>query len=90
MKVICIDDKVEPDEHIIPGCSLIYGNIYTVAEEVEGFAKHDVLRVQPIKCYILEEIPKPKGLNLFPIKKFVPLSEIDETTFERNYQKELV
>lgn len=78
-KVICIE-KEKPDEPhsdlINAANKLIVGDPYTVVGVYNGL-------------YELAEFPHPRQILWYP-KNFVPISEIDETTFERNYQKELV
>lgn len=91
MKVLCIDDKLRPNEMYIPGCELKEGETYTVVEEVTGYDINSVtgFSTNPRQCYVLAEFAAFPGV-CFETNRFVPLSEIDETTFERNYQKELV
>lgn len=40
-----------------------------------------------IFIYVLKEFPQKGG---YEARGFAPVSDIDETTFERNYNKELV
>ncbi len=72
MKVICIG-KIICDEPEIPKV----GNPYNVDDSKEHFMYG--------LYHHLVEFPGDKWWNA---DKFVPTSEIDEETFERNYQKE--
>lgn len=56
---------------------LKYGDVYTVIGEENHMG---------LICYFLEEIVGESYVKT----RFIPLSEIDETEFERNYNKELV
>ncbi len=80
MKVICINATAPPAYPLSP---LIEGNTYTI-QRVEATIKGD--------CYILHETIEWQELHkiAFAKHRFIPLSIVDETTFERNYQKELV
>lgn len=77
MKVICITD-INPRAG--NKTQLIIGEVYTASQ----CPVHD-------HCYDLAEVPTFKG---FPVSynkaMFAPLSDIDETTFNRNYQTEKV
>lgn len=77
-KVICIDNShaLYTKKHI----DLDLGETYTVISEVSDPASG-------ILHYVLSERRHDKAYGAF---RFIPLSEIDETTFERNYNKELV
>ena len=57
-------------------CTLKYGETYTV-ESQDGCGSGC--------CYGIAETKQAHMKD-----RFIPLSEIDETTFERNYKKELV
>lgn len=77
MKVICIDDSKHPLKYggfYRTDWWLEYGKIYTVNENSGGF-------------YSLNEDPR-KG-STWKASRFVPLSDIDETEFIRNYNKQL-
>jgi hypothetical protein len=77
MKVVCIDaspSKIHPNYK----CELIEGNIYTKIGELAG--------IRGILHYDLAECP----VHAYAASRFIPLSTIDETEFERNYNKELV
>lgn len=74
MKVICIkhDTVTTSGPDIVPHGSIKEGMIYTVTETkrfIDGY------------YYLLEEAP----MAWYGVELFAPLSEIDETTFERNY-----
>lgn len=76
MRVICIDDVDEwIGEGIRPKPSILkYGEIYNVIDEV-------------MESYGLAyELSEDIGF-LYEAASFIPISEIDETTFERNYKK---
>lgn len=77
MKVICIDNTNENEECPTP----VLGDAYTVINETR-FAGYDF--------YEFYEIPFKCGTHYWYLKsRFIPISSIDETTFERNYNKEL-
>ncbi len=78
MKVICITNKniIRKTGSIGSAPKLVEGACYTVIE-FTGYGYH------------LAEVSCDKNYG-YDMKRFVPLSEIDETTFERNYKKELV
>lgn len=79
MRVICINATKPPNFPISP---LVEGNHYTI-QRIEPTFNGD--------CYILHETRKWQELNkiAFDKNRFIPLSEISETEFERNYNKEL-
>lgn len=86
MRLICINDRNHDETTHI---ALKYGEEYESVYEMKS--KSGVL------CYLIPMLPNTnteKGIrNELPLyckKRFVPLSEIDETTFERNYKKETV
>ena len=60
---------------------LKYWGVYTVFKE--GFYMGE-------RVYYIEECRHLFSDPLFKAKRFIPLSDIDETEFERNYKKELV
>jgi len=76
MKVVCIDEGITRKciNSSRISSRLIEGHIYTVERTVG-------------KYYILRELEPDLG---YEVHLFAPLSEIDETTFERNYNKETV
>lgn len=79
MKVLCIKTGQwvgALDKRTYPGPK--YGEEVTVTGQWINYGT-------PV--YGIVEYPHAGG---FWIKHFIPLSDIDETTFERNYQKELV
>jgi len=79
MKVICID--VKPYNN--GTCEeLVVGETYTV---VNSF-----IYGEKILVYQLEELPPPTPFHGYDSRRFIPVSEIDETEFVRNYNKELV
>lgn len=72
MRVICINDKGFVD----PNCAPIKdGETYTVCGEVTA--------PNGIPHYKLSEMPKNCGYAKF---RFIPISDIDETEFIREYQ----
>ena len=80
MKVICIDATTPKGYPLSP---LVEGNPYTIQ------------RVEPTfggECYILHETSEWQELHKIAFRKtrFIPVSEIDEKEFTRNYNKELV
>jgi hypothetical protein len=79
MKVICIDG-------VKSGSITMMGNIISKENEIYEGEEYTVQR-QVDDCYLLVERP---GFLLYKKKRFAPISKIDETTFERNYNKELV
>ena len=81
MRVICVDAKGRPGDH--PTGVLKEGGCYKVVDEKMARGT-DGRRAM---CYVLEEFGPLMG---FEKDRFVPLSSIDETQFERNYNKELV
>lgn len=77
MKVICIDDKMEGPAQA--DFILKYGESYEVIQTFQSVRPEWVwyeLSIQPKVGYAVE--------------RFIPLSEINETEFERNYIKEKV
>lgn len=78
MRVICIDDRFMGKDGFEPRC----GEIVTVAGCCPVYKNN----------YDIKEYPRDKrgALQSFDKNAFVPLSSIDETEFERNYNKELV
>lgn len=79
MKVLCVckDQPAGNDPDLIAAAAkLTVGEIYTVIFEQDDH-------------YELEEFPH-LGHIMWRKRCFSPLSDIDETTFERNYKKELV
>lgn len=75
MKVVCIDSVlINP---LFP--PLKDGEVYTVIDSLPN-PSDNVLH------YKLSEIP----VRYYAHFHFIPLSSIDETTFERNYNKETV
>lgn len=78
MKVMCISKELPKEDHPIliqAANDLTVGEIYTVIYE------------EPT-LYELAEFHHPRGI-LWEKKNFIPLSQICETTFERDYNKEL-
>jgi hypothetical protein len=78
-KVICIDGKPRPKEysHYPP---IQEGKQYTITGQEVGYYTDG----SPVKCYTILEAPN----WLYEIDRFIPVSEIDETEFQRNYEKE--
>lgn len=79
MKVLCI--KTGQWVGVLSGTIFDgpkYGEIVTVVGD--GYCGH-------FPTYDILEYPDDAGWNK---EWFIPISSIDETTFERNYQKELV
>lgn len=74
MRVVCIDAScsIPPGYNGMPFL-LKEGEIYTVSQE-----EHN--------CYHLVETDRINPTYCYSKKRFIPLSDIDETTFERNYQ----
>lgn len=91
MKVLCIDDKIRPGEMIMPGGKIKEGETYNAIETVTGYSFDPVIGkfTDPKACYRLAEFTSPTDI-CFETDRFIPLSNIDELTFNRNYQKELV
>ena len=79
MRIICINNGVLPNNLGVPYDSpqLIEGDVYTVVFD-NGIG------------YVLAEATPRQGLTCFNRRRFIPTSEIDEPTFERNFKKELV
>lgn len=77
MKVICIESKWTPASSNIVDFP-VYGNVYNVVQEGFDFIN------QP--CYELAEFPRKWVLK----SCFIPLSDIDETEFIREYNTEKV
>lgn len=78
MKVICIDDSSWKGCDKFP----VFGEIYTVKETT--MSPHNG---KPYYYHHLIEF----DINLgFRVEKFAQISNISETAFERNYNKELV
>lgn len=71
MKVMCIDGSTDHDSPL--PVDIIEGHIYTVVRDVFKDGK---------KWYVLAEM---LPFDIYTAKDFIPLSSIDETTFERNY-----
>lgn len=84
MKVLCIDDKPRPGE--VPGIEPKEGETYTVSQEGNGEC---AITHKLIPCYRLVELSNPPN-DWHDKDRFIPVSSIDETEFERNYNKELV
>ena len=79
IKVICVSDSPNRKGDKPP---------FSVGEELTA----SQCNVIP-DAYVIHEYPMHPtewGTTSFAKKRFIPLSEIDETTFERNYKKELV
>lgn len=78
MKVICIDDKrqLTPDTPKVK-----VGDTYTVIKTYNITNKPEYM---PGLYYALQEMPE----SAYHESLFAPLSCIDETTFERNYNKQ--
>lgn len=76
MKVICIDDSNYAAESKDSQYDIYFGDILTV----RGFGSDENW---------LTFVEYPEDCE-WPKNKFAPLSSIDETEFERNYQKEKV
>jgi len=72
MKVICIDETT-PGKLPKSMCELKEGEIYTVKSE-------DISPISGIPTYWFVELILAYGKY-----RFIPLSEVDETEFERNY-----
>lgn len=79
MKVVCIDDTA--GSLINPcGFTIKEGEIYTVYRTFIG-----MITGKP--CYALNEDDYKGG---YLCTRFIPVSDIDETEFERNYKTEKV
>lgn len=82
MRVICIDDKPGVGNEVPP---FKFGDIVNAEEVPSIVAQH---LIHPELFYAISEY------SCFPIfcvwfrKRFIPISEIDETEMERNYKKE--
>lgn len=80
MKVICIDDGFNPKGVNDPEnlSKIKVGSIYTVKRFLE-------------RAYNFYEITHSREpYTGWITERFIPISEIDETEFERNYQKQTV
>ena len=81
MKVICITNKPLHDSRFNDSLSrLVEGETYTVISKVCKFGEG----------YVLSEVKSSSPDGAFHVKRFIPLSDICETTFERNILKETV
>lgn len=80
MKVVCVNNSVLTNTFGFsqPAPQLKEGNTYTV------------IRVTILGGYILAEVNPLPGFDCFNPERFVPISDIDETTFERNYKKQSI
>lgn len=78
LKVICIDDRDEFGFN--SSQSVVIGHIYTVTGNVGGIGTDG--SVEP--CYFLAEFTRD---DCFLCRFFAPLSSINETQMERNYNK---
>lgn len=76
LKVICIDDKIRPHSVCASDWFIKEGEVYTVC----GTYISNIGR----PSYRLDEDPM-KLRGGYDADRFIPLSTIDETTFERNY-----
>lgn len=79
MKVICIakEKAASKDPSLIDAAkNMCVGDIVTVVYENK-------------KSYEFQEYPHPKQIIWFK-ENFIPLSDIDETEFKRNYNKQSV
>lgn len=86
MKVICIDDRADENADLSHGLPpIVVGEIYTVTKYSE-YSKNKYGIVERWPVYCLAE--RGDGLVGYDVKRFVPLSNIDEKEFERNYNKE--
>ncbi|MEO7048900.1 MAG: hypothetical protein ABI091_26595 [Ferruginibacter sp.] len=81
-KVVCIKKGRLNPISLVKGIShLVEGEIYTVKRKLVGINdKHE-----KIDAYELIEITGTNAADLF-----IPLSDIDETEFERNYNTEKI
>ncbi len=85
-RVICIDGVKVGDAGntysgqrvALPKEVIFEGEQYTVVEEIEHLGE---------MCYMLFERPV---FSLYKKRRFIPLSDIDETEFVRETKKELV
>lgn len=81
MKVLCIDDALRPCD--FPGLpNVTEGCIYTVYKTCKGRGADGTYAV----CYKLEEFKAINSDLCWDVDRFVPLSDIDESTMERNYK----
>ena len=78
MRVICIDKTPRPTS-----------TDREALQALEIGAEYTVVNNPHPRGYELLEV-KTKCRSGFFMDRFIPLSEIDETTFERNFKKELV
>ncbi len=78
MKVICIKYATKVAEDFTHTLRPIVGEYYTVIDTVNAYGNY---------YYEIQEFPTTAR---YRVDLFAPTSEIDETTFERNYKKELV
>jgi hypothetical protein len=88
MKVVCIDKTTtgmdKNDLHL-----LTEGSVYAVI--YDGYLLEDGTRIICGHGYGLSGVVRPDGKYPgFEYFRFIPLSNICETEFERNYNKELV
>lgn len=84
MKVLCIDDKIRHPHGFMEegGIKIKEGEVYEVLRETEGYDKLG-------NTYRVYELTVDPGYG-YELWRFVPISNIDETEFERNYNKETV
>lgn len=77
MRVVCIDSRphVKEHPHYPP---IVEGDSYHISREAIG----EYIDGEQVTGWVLMEIPG----WVYEKWRFIPASEIDETTFERNYQ----
>lgn len=84
MRVICIDIRVRPGNIV---ANLLEENkVYSVRKYWSASINNEG-NLTNVPVYTLWEFGEMDG---FEVDRFIPLSSIDETEFERNYNKELV
>lgn len=81
MKVICINSEDDPTSE--KPCDLIEGDSYTVIDYCElSYGKDGIIENRP--TYILAERDKRYG---YCVKRFIPLSGIDELKLVNNKEE---
>lgn len=81
MRVICIDDKERPGEYPDADFTIKEGETYNVCRAVTS--------ENGIFCYSLLEDPY-RAMYCYAADRFIPVSDIDEKEFERNYNFQTV
>lgn len=83
MKVVCIESG-DAKNGFPSDWMVIEGETYTVLRETTGYYRDG----STVECFVLAEQPDKLG-PCFEKSRFIPLSDIDETELERNYDHSL-